>query len=569
MLKHEVLVYLPLKPSAAKMQNLPVKLPVRIEDLPKIVDQDKIDLDIIIRGLETQHRVKADDYYDSYLLFFYYEAFKRALNNGNVDDAKIWLEKAGKLKIDYRYFFYKGLLLREVGELDQSEIELRKAVEMNQDFYVGYYELGRLLQKKGEYDEAVKFHIKSLEHSHGEFDLPLLGVVDAYSASGMLSTALEVLERIPGDSQILIDALLRKGVILNELQRYAEAEKVFNMALHKEKRWELFYNRAYARERLGKLYPAFSDLKESYNLNSVEDILYDMALVEREMGFIEDAIEHLSRYLSVSNDAAAEIALARCYFMLGDFEKASSTLPISLEERLSEFIALCSSLAIGEIKNGNFTDLLFSNLQREYKKGRMTEKISKLRRLSSSLTGVENLFVSEEVDYQELMQWLLKHFDNPSLNNRVSGITMGKVPAERELSVEELKAFIQFLPFFGIRFDRMELFARRFAFILSGKGETLAMLLTLLKLYIHALANMAIDIATFIEELVEEFKSYAFDFSKFIAEAFETQFIDVDTALESVPETPRDFILKTLSLVRADALAEASISDKIYIYFRR
>jgi len=102
----------------------------------------------------------------------------------------------------------------------------------------------------------------------------------------------------------------------------------------------------------------------------------------------------------------------------------------------------------------------------------MTEKISKLRRLSSSLTGVENLFVSEEVDYQELMQWLLKHFDNPSLNNRVSGITMGKVPAERELSVEELKAFIQFLPFFGIRFDRMELFARRFAFILSGKGET-------------------------------------------------------------------------------------------------
>ncbi|OAA31307.1 hypothetical protein AT15_07365 [Kosmotoga arenicorallina S304] len=567
--RHEILIYLPLKPSVAKIQNLPIKLPVRIEDVPKIVDRDKIDLDIIIRGLETQHRVKPNEYYDSYLLYFYYEAFKKSLNNGDIEQAKDWLGKAEKLKVDYRYFFYHGLLLREIGKLNLAEIELRKAVEMNQNFYIGYFELARLLQKKGEYDEAVKFHIKSLEQSHGEFDLPLLGVVDSYSASGMLSSALEILEHIPSSSRIFVDALLRKGVILNELQRHADAEKAFNIALRREKRWELFYNRAYARERLGKLYPALTDLKEAFKMSSAEEILYDIALLEREMGFVEDAIEHLTLYLDSNSDTAAEVALARCFLMLGDPEKAKGMLPDSAPEDLKEYINLCSLLKEKGRKDHEFANPLFSGLLREYKTGKIGEKTDKLRELSSSLLGANSLFEGGYIDYQKLMEWSLKSLSDTTAKSRIRGIMKGKVPDEREISVDELKLFIRFLPFFGFAFGSMELFARRFAFILSGSGETLAMFLMILRLYSYALADEAVDIYSFIEEMIEEFRSFAFEFSRFIAEVSETHFIDADTALESVSETPREFLVKILSLVRTDAIDEASKTDNIYTYFRR
>jgi len=63
-----VLVYLPLKPEMAKANNLPVKLPVLVEDMKNITDRDRIDLDVIIRGLEAQSRIERNDYYESYLL---------------------------------------------------------------------------------------------------------------------------------------------------------------------------------------------------------------------------------------------------------------------------------------------------------------------------------------------------------------------------------------------------------------------------------------------------------------------------------------------------------------------
>ena len=53
-----------------------------------------------------------------------------------------------------------------------SEIELRQAIEMNREFYIGYYELGRLFQLQEEYDEAVSSYVKSVEKSGGQF-LPL------------------------------------------------------------------------------------------------------------------------------------------------------------------------------------------------------------------------------------------------------------------------------------------------------------------------------------------------------------------------------------------------------------
>lgn len=80
----------------AKSQNLPVKLPILVEDMPLVTEINKIPLDVILRGLEAQYSVEKSEYWASYLVYFYYEKFKEHLNAQNYEDAREILEKAKK-----------------------------------------------------------------------------------------------------------------------------------------------------------------------------------------------------------------------------------------------------------------------------------------------------------------------------------------------------------------------------------------------------------------------------------------------------------------------------------------
>ena len=108
--KIKAIVYLPLKPEVAKRFNLPLKLPVLAEDLVLITDQNNIPLDVILRGLEEQYSLEKDNYWLSYLVYFYYEKFKQLLNAREYDGAGTYLQKAKELSYGYRHHFYTGRL---------------------------------------------------------------------------------------------------------------------------------------------------------------------------------------------------------------------------------------------------------------------------------------------------------------------------------------------------------------------------------------------------------------------------------------------------------------------------
>jgi len=103
------IVYLPIKPEKAKEMNLPLKVPVLAKDLPKILDENTIPIDVLIRGLEAQFEISKDEYYLSYLLYFYYEKVKIFMNKGDYRAAQEHLRKVGALKKDYRYDFFSAL----------------------------------------------------------------------------------------------------------------------------------------------------------------------------------------------------------------------------------------------------------------------------------------------------------------------------------------------------------------------------------------------------------------------------------------------------------------------------
>ncbi|MEA2065830.1 MAG: tetratricopeptide repeat protein [Thermotogota bacterium] len=551
-----VIVYLPLKPEKAKIQNLPVKLPVRIEDFPSIVDKDRIDPDIIIRGLEAQYKVtKKDGYYSSYLVFHYYEAFKRALNKGQYEKAESWLNKAKEVKLDYRYYFYRGILLKKQNQLDAAELNLRKSTGMNQAFAIGYHELGNVLYSKKEYEDAAEFYLKAIELSEGEFHLPYIGIVDSYMASGLIEPAMEILEKIPYSSPVITDALLRKGVIFNEKQQYEKAEKIFSQAIKKEKRWELFYNRAFSKMRLGKLKKSQIDLENAWELNKEGYfILYELALINKKRGFVEHATDLLQTYLQNGNDPKGYFALSECFRLNGNFEEAKKTLEYLPDDQKKDLI---KRLKVHE------------NIQKEKKIAEPVDTIEPVltsieliyfnRILNKAITKAlecfsnnkEQAIKDEGIDYGLLLKSLSQYTESERIIRLIQGIE----PDEKPFKTEHIELFLKYLLLNKQRISSSELLSYRFPFLVSGNGKATAICRTIFKLFLRALSGEPFENELIIDDL-EELKDLSFNLYKYVVDNLIKKTYDVEELMDQYYEKPENLVLVLIRTIQNNTLKD-------------
>ena len=553
-----VLVYLPLKPEMAKANNLPVKLPVLAEDLPSVVDKDRIDIDIILRGLEAQYRIKPDDYYGSYLLFYYYEALKRSLNRGFYEEAKGFLDLAGSLSVDYRYFFYKGLCHRENGEYEYAEVELRKAVEMNSDFYIGYYEIGRLLQLKAEYEDAATFHLLSIEKSDGQFSLPFLGVVDAYISQGAYDSALEVIDRLGASFPLHSDALLRKGVLLNELQRFREAERVFISCLESDDNmWQCYYNIAYSRSKLGMLFEALQDLRSAYSISRAPDILYEIAIAEKNLGLLEEAVIHSGEYYRLTGEEKGLVLQARLLYMSCEYEKALECLEGKDYAELRNTIVFHWELEKGKVESElAFEEPLTQAIYLEMIKKELypIKKTEALRFISRG-----------KLDFEKLIEFLLSAGESFSdLIERVSAFAGGRIPkSSRSIKTEELGLFVSALLSLEGHIPMQQSLSYAMGFFMSGKGVTTAVFRILLHLFMWSETGLSFSIDLFLDEYLEEIKDLDFQFGIELARLTEEGAVDIDTLEEAGLEglDIDTFVMILLSAMEKGTIEELKIEE--------
>ncbi|KUK80004.1 MAG: Uncharacterized protein XD94_1227 [Mesotoga prima] len=448
----------------AKANNLPVKLPVLAEDLEKIADRDRIELDIIIRGLEAQCKIERDDYYESYLLYYYFEAFKRALNSGAIGESKEYLDKAGKIKKDYRYHFYRGLMFREEARTELAEIELRRSIEMNDEFYIGYFELGRLLQSQEEFDDAIASYLKSIEVSGGQFALPFVAVIDCFISKGEYNEALEIAGKIGKGFPLYSDILLRKGVILNEVQKFALAEETFTESIGSNEDWRSFYNRSFSKARQGKLYEAYEDLKTAYAISGNPDVLYELAINEKNMGMLEDSLSHCRSYYNNTADQKALMFESRVLDMMGEYDVALELLDDTYLE-LKTLLLLHKYLSEGVIER----ELVFENTLNEsyyrYLRGRFLSKdFSTCNLIESGKINVESL------------TGLLSELDNAEVTKRISAFSEGTIPKEiREITLAEMGFFTELISLLEAYPSQQEYLSYLMAFLISGSGKTTGM----------------------------------------------------------------------------------------------
>lgn len=534
----------------AKANNLPVKLPVLAEDLEKIADRDRIELDIIIRGLEAQCKIERDDYYESYLLYYYFEAFKRALNSGAIGESKEYLDKAGKIKKDYRYHFYRGLMFREEARTELAEIELRRSIEMNDEFYIGYFELGRLLQSQEEFDDAIASYLKSIEVSGGQFALPFVAVIDCFISKGEYNEALEIAGKIGKGFPLYSDILLRKGVILNEVQKFALAEETFTESIGSNEDWRSFYNRSFSKARQGKLYEAYEDLKTAYAISGNPDVLYELAINEKNMGMLEDSLSHCRSYYNNTADQKALMFESRVLDMMGEYDVALELLDDTYLE-LKTLLLLHKYLSEGVIER----ELVFENTLNEsyyrYLRGRFLSKdFSTCNLIESGKINVESL------------TGLLSELDNAEVTKRISAFSEGTIPKEiREITLAEMGFFTELIYQMEAYPSQQEYLSYLMAFLISGSGKTTGIFRTLLYVQRWVLSGLPFRTDSFIDEYLEELKDLSFDFALRIAKLSEYGGTDVDTLEEEANENPEEVTLAILCALEKGTVSEIKTNN--------
>jgi len=279
------IVYLDIKPDYAKLNNLPVKLPVLLEDFENARNNNKISLGIIIRGLSAQYDIdNKDDYYKSYLVFYMYENFKRMLEEGKNDEAGEYLKKIKDIHYDYRYHFYSGLLNEKKGNDEFAEIEFKETLNKNPDFYTGYYELGNLFFKRKIYDEALEYYQKAIDID-SKFILPYLKTGDLYLENARYDEALEYYRKALETDKNFIPAYIRIGVIYNQTQRYTDSVIIHEKALGISKEnSEIFYNYSYALSRNSRLYDAVKALEKASEIDEKDYFLHELAVLYKNTG---------------------------------------------------------------------------------------------------------------------------------------------------------------------------------------------------------------------------------------------------------------------------------------------
>ncbi len=313
------LVYLSLKPEVAKRHNLPLKLPVRAEDMLKVMNEDKIPLEVVVRGLESQLKITPEDeYYRSYLISAYLEKVKEAIREKSPETARVYLEKAGKVmeKEDHRYSFFKGLIAKMHGDLASAERELRISLQKAPSDLLANFELANILLESGEYEDALNYY-KACMEIEPQFSLSYLKAGDAYMSMRRFDKAEEMYKRVSELDANMVEPYIRLGVGNNIQQRFKRAIEWFEKGMQvKKDEWSLYYNAAYSYDKIGRIDKAIWMLKYVIDELHVDlpFVYNELGLIYQKLGLYETALDTFLRGLdSAPNDATLVLNTANLY----------------------------------------------------------------------------------------------------------------------------------------------------------------------------------------------------------------------------------------------------------------
>ena len=167
---------------------------------------------------------------------------------------------------DHRIFSNYGVILKDLGKLQEAEFLYRKAIEIKPDFAETYYNLGIILSDLGKLQEAEFLYRKAIEIKPD--------YIKAYSNLGSILSDLGKLEeaqflyrKVIAINPDYAKAYSNLGIILIDLGKLEEAKLSLNKAIEiKPDFAEAYYNLGIILSNLGKLEEAELSLNKAIEI---------------------------------------------------------------------------------------------------------------------------------------------------------------------------------------------------------------------------------------------------------------------------------------------------------------
>ncbi len=171
-------------------------------------------------------------------------------------------------------FFLRALILLETGDTVRAVTDLKKTVELDQNQFDAYMQLGELYAMKKDRIAADYINNALRIRPNSKEALYMLGMF--FQDNGMYEQALETYARLEKADSSFRNASYNQGYIyLVYLKDFPKSIKYFTDAINKDPVYaEAWYNRGYAYELSGDHENAYKDYKKTLELR----VNYDKAI---------------------------------------------------------------------------------------------------------------------------------------------------------------------------------------------------------------------------------------------------------------------------------------------------
>ncbi len=490
----KIIVYLSLDPQKAKADNLPVSLPLLEEDFEMAAKNNRLDPDMIIRGLRAQIETgKKIEYYLPYFVYFLYDRARFYMNMEKLQEAREAVEEAASYKQDYRYPLHLGIIERLSGNPDRSEILLKEAIAMNSEYLPSRIELGRTLMEQSQFEEVIET-CKEIMEIDPSFTITYLLMGDAYLAIGDAKSAITLYQQALTIDHDLQSVHWRIGVAANMLQRFSLAENEFKISLSKnEGGWHVKYDLSYSLYREGKIFEAIQLLSEIQRSGvETSEVLTEMVILQKTIGLYEEALETVEKGMDMEIKAEGFLlASIDVYAFNGMIDKA---------------LALVKSLP--------------------------SESASPRKRL----LGFEDKWQGR-IDLRSFVK--LIDTSRPEIKSKIEDLKNDLVSGNQVFDVTMLSILNEVVKFHGIHFYSAESSLTRAAMAFSGSIETIGLFILLYRIYFytHALDYKLEDA---IEIVIPQITDISWKIGYEVAKVFESdEIIDIEDMSQKL-ENPVD-----------------------------
>jgi len=217
-----------------------------------------------------------------------------------------------------------------------------------------WYHLGNCLTINGFFDDATSAFKKATVLSPADSEMQLNLALSHFNIANY-HTALEQLDSIVIDSTLEKEAFFYRGLILQKLERYNEAEKHFEKCLAADPEFtEAWYELAFCKDVLGKLEESSSCYRKTidqdpYNVNA----WYNNGLVLSKLKKYDEALDSYDMAIAIADDfSSAWYNRANVLAIMGKVEDAAESYLKTLEFEPDDINALYNlGIAFEELEN--------------------------------------------------------------------------------------------------------------------------------------------------------------------------------------------------------------------------